>query len=486
MHLQAHYSIGKRNRGEYAATASMLLQAMTGNIAIPGGCESGCCLTTAAHLTVPELAWDRAPADFETPVLLNNNKLTEALYSRRLFDEGAITEEEYRTLIGSPPGSILPNIKMLIMDNNYVNNQHHVNKRMQGFASTEFNWGWQWYENQPSAEFLDIVLPAPVHQFETMDTYFFNQQRFFLGPSGMRNYFVFCDKAVDAPGEIRSKEWVWTELAKRLGIGEKYNPKMLDVSWEDWDDAVRERIYKPAYETWAADELGALAYLGIEAKPWEEFLKDPVVRVPIEEPFYPFKNMMEMGLSPFRTPSGKIEFVSSFIENNDLRETRWRGAMDSYPRWDVTYDDTPAYDGYYHPDTNKYPLSLVTPVTPYRQHSSNDQNPWLRDDVYRHAVWIAPSDAKVRGIVDGDMCKVSSEAGDTLLPAYVTSKTMPGTVAIHHGTWFRPNGEKDETNPYGLDTNGNCNLLIPDKHLPHAVGALLTAAIVEVTKYEGR
>lgn len=36
--------------------------------------------------------------------------------------------------------------------------------------------------------------------------------------------------------------------------------------------------------------------------------------------------------------------------------------------------------------------------------------------------------------------------------------------------------------PYGIDTAGNCNLLIADTHLPHIVGALLTAGLVEIRK----
>lgn len=482
VHLQAHYSIAKRNLGDYAASICMLLQAMTGNISIPGGCESGSTLVVPPHLTTPKLDWGRAPADYVTPVVCNNNKLTETLHCRPLYDAGKMSEDEFRSRIGSPPGSPLPNIKMLIMDNNYVNNQHHVNKRMQGFASVDFSWGWQWHNDQPSGEFLDIVLPAPIHQFETMDTYFFGQERFFLGPSGMRNYFVFCDKAVDPPGEVRPKEWVYTELAKRLGIGEKYNPKLLDVSWEDWDDAVLDRIYRPAYEEWISEDNGYIDLLNIERKPWKEFRKDPVVRVPIDEPFYPFKNVIEAGGSPFTTPSNKIEFSSSFLEKVDLTKTRWRGNMDSIPRWEPSYMTEPAYDGYYHPNTEKYPLSLVTPVSVYRQHSTNDENPWLRDDCYRHAVWINPVDAAARGIVDGDATVVYNEYGEVLIDAYVTQKTIPGTVAIHHGTWYKPNKEETDLMPYGVDTNGNCNLLIGDTHLPHAIGALLTAGLVEIEK----
>ena len=64
------------------------------------------------------------------------------------------------------------------------------------------------------------------------------------------------------------------ELARRLGFADKYNPKMLDVTdWREWDEQVIERIYKPAYEEWAKDETGILAYNGIEPRPWEEFAK---------------------------------------------------------------------------------------------------------------------------------------------------------------------------------------------------------------------
>lgn len=55
---------------------------------------------------------------------------------------------------------------------------------------------------------------------------------------------------------------------------------------------------------------------------------------------------------------------------------------------------TASNDGFYNPKVKKYPLSLVTPVSVYRQHSSNDNNPFMREDVYRHAVWISGVDAK--------------------------------------------------------------------------------------------
>lgn len=485
VHLQAHYSIAKRNLGDYAGAGAMLLQAMTGNIAKPGGCESGCCLCTLPHVNPPAVDWGRAPADFFPPVVCNNNKITEAIYCRPLYDAGEMTEAEYRSRIGNPPGAPLPNIHMLIMDNNYANNQHNVNKRMRGYASMDFSWGWQWHEGQPSAEFLDIVLPAPIHQFETMDTYFFGQERMFLGPSGFRNYFLFCDVAIEPPEDVRPKEWVWMQIAKRLGIGEKYSSRLCDIDDpKEWTQAVRE-LYKEAYEGWYARNKRRYAKMGVELKPWDEFLERPIVHVPMDEPFYPFKNVIEAGESPFITPSGKFEFDSNYVKEWDLPESKYRGHYNSYPVWQPDYQDMPANDSYYHPKTGEFPLSLVTPVTSYRQHSANDLNPWLREDCYKHAIWINPADAASRGISDGDMCDVYNEYGEVHIPAFVTSRTVPGTVSIHHGSWYRPNDTKTNLMPFGVDEGGNCNLLIGDTHLPHIVGALLTAGLVQVKKLGG-
>ena len=129
-----------------------------------------------------------------------------------------------------------------------------------------------------------------------------------------------------------------------------------------------------------------------------------------------------------------------------------------------------------------YPLSLVTPVSIYRQHSSNDNNPFMREDVYRHGVWISGVDAQARGIKDGDLCRVSSDRGEALLTAYVTNRCMPGTAAVHHGGWYQTNGEAAEMNAFGQDMRGTPNIFLDDGHLPHILGALIIAGLVEVEK----
>ncbi len=486
VHLQYFYSCAKRHLGDYSAGAAMLLQAMTGNIACAGGCETGACLPTPGRIPTPHADFQRDMGGYTVPVLFNNNCLTEILATQKDYCEGRISEHDFRMHIGSPSDDApLPNIQMIIFENNYANNHSNVNKRFAGMADTEFNWGFQWHMNQPTAELCDIILPAPVWQFEGMDEYMYGHQRFVSGPNGMRNYFTFCARGAEMPGEVRSKEWVWTQIANRLGVGEKYNPRMYNVAWEDWVDT-QEAIYKEAVEQWASNDT-LMAWLGYDHNiTWEELNENPVVRTEIDVPFYPFKNVMERGDSPFMTPSGKIEFSSSYVKTHDLSKTRWRGEYEPMPVWKPSYCDADisvaSNDGFYNPKVKKYPLSMVSPVSIYRQHSSNDNNPMLREDCYRHAVWISGVDAQARGIKDGDLCRVYSDRGETLLSAYVTNRMTPGTAAVHHGAWFQTDGRPAEMNKFGQDLRGTPNILLDDNHLPHLLGALIIAGLVEVEK----
>lgn len=484
--LQYFYSCAKRHLGEYGAAAAMLLQALTGNIACPGGCQTGSALPTPGRIPTPMADFGRAQSDYKVPALINNNKLTETLTIQEQYWSGEMSEDEFRRRIGSPSKDApLPNIHMLIIENNYVNNHHHTNKRMQGFGKVDFSWGFQWHTNQPTAQFCDIVLPAPVYMFEGMDQFMYGHERFVSGPSGMRNYFVYCAPGLPYPGEVRPKEWVYTELAKRLGVVEQYNPRMKNVSLENWVEE-SEKIYREAYEAWAADDSGILAYMGIKPLPWDEFQGNPVVRIPIDRPFYPYMTCIENGVNPFQTPSGKIECYSNYVAQTDLTETKWRGEFEPMPTWRPKYmEDREGEDSFYHPKAKEYPLSLVTPVSVYRQHSTNDNNPLLRDDCYRHAVWISTVDAEARSIKDGDDVRVFNEFGEMIIPAYVTSRMMPGTAAVHHGAWYQGTGRPTDLNPYGMDTRGAPNMLIGDTHLPHILGALLIAGLVQVERAAG-
>lgn len=170
------------------------------------------------------------------------------------------------------------------------------------------------------------------------------------------------------------------------------------------------------------------------------------------------------------------------------KDTWYRGNLEPIPVYDPPYmEGRPANDSFYHPKAKEYPLSLVTPVSAYRQHACLDANPQLRDECYRHAVWMCPLDAKKRGLKDGSIARVFNEFGEIHLPVYVTSRMMPGTAAVFHGAWYTPKcDEPTETMPYGLDLRGTPNFLIGDEHAPHIVEHCLPQALLKLRKWRSR
>jgi anaerobic selenocysteine-containing dehydrogenase len=73
------------------------------------------------------------------------------------------------------------------------------------------------------------------------------------------------------------------------------------------------------------------------------------------------------------------------------------------------------------------------------------------------------------------------------MPAYVTSRVVPGTVDIFHGSWYTPNNTKTGMMPGGIDTRGAANLLTHyDEHLPDTIiDHLSCKALVEIEKWDG-
>jgi anaerobic dimethyl sulfoxide reductase subunit A len=145
---------------------------------------------------------------------------------------------------------------------------------------------------------------------------------------------------------------------------------------------------------------------------------------------------------PFKTQSGKIELYSRYIadENN-------RGRGEHFDLFNQPYDNLPSdwtdlapsptymktYRGMDDKDVEEYPIMLLSSHSRYRVHYLFWDHNWLRDHIYRHRVWINVADAKARNIKDNDMIMVFNDRGRVVMPAYVTSRLMPGVCLIHSG-----------------------------------------------------
>jgi anaerobic dimethyl sulfoxide reductase subunit A len=306
------------------------------------------------------------------------------------------------------------------------------------------------------------------------------------------NYFVYKQKCVNPPGEIKPRGWVWLQIAKRLGFAEEYSPRLVNVPDDKWEETV-EALHREAYEKWAL-----LPEVAPRHPPsWEEFQKKPVYRWEVKEVNYTYKSTLERGENPFAaTESGKIEFYSKEVDASSKsgkkyksKEEKPHAANNLYGGGNLPAMAEMVIGGratYHSNDVVKYPLLMSSPHGLYRVHSLLDNQPLLRD-CYRHAVWISAAEAKVRGIKDDDLVRVFNDQAEIIMPSYVTSRVVPGTVNIFHGGWYTPGKTKTKLMPEGIDTRGAPNLMTHyDEHLPDTIiDHLPCKALVQIEKWEG-
>ncbi|QGP92496.1 Dimethyl sulfoxide reductase DmsA [Neomoorella glycerini] len=287
----------------------------------------------------------------------------------------------------------------------------------------------------PSARFADILLPDVTH-FEREDIVTF--------ASGI-GYAIYHQKVIDPPHECRSLYWVCSELAKRLGFGDRYTEGKTE---EDWLRYIVEETRKanPDFPT------------------FEEFRRKGIYKVAPREPIIPYKKQIEdPANNPFKTPSGKIEIFSPRLwAMNNPRE------IPAIPKY------VPAWEGPEDPLKEKYPLQCISPHYKRRVHSTFDNVAWL-EEAARQELWINPADAEKRGIRDGDRVKVFNDRGATITYARVTPRILPGVVSLPQGAWWTPD-------PDGVDTRGCVNVLTKYHPTPLAHGNPQHTNLVQVVK----
>jgi len=262
----------------------------------------------------------------------------------------------------------------------------------------------------PTARHADIVLPA---------TTFWERNDVHTPWAGAGHYAIFMKQAIAPMYECRNDIDIFADLARRVGI-EGYN----DTDEIDW---LRE-LTKDAVDD------------------FEAFMDKGVARFPTPEDAVAFaKQIRDPDNHKFSTPSGKIEIYSMAMAANP--DPYGLGAMPPIPTWIPPVD----------PDA-RYPLSLCSPKSRARTHSIHgNQTDLARVDP--DDVWLNPADAKARGIKDGQLVRVFSAYGATVLPAKVTSRMAPGVVSIKEGAWFAPDGN-------GIDRSGCANAVTADRSAP--------------------
>lgn len=114
----------------------------------------------------------------------------------------------------------------------------------------------------------------------------------------------------------------------------------------------------------------------------------------------------------FKTPSGKIEFISSLLEEAGIQ---------SFPE----YEPVPP------PPENRFRLTVGRCAL--HTHMSTQNNPYLNEIAPENQLWINAKCAERMGIRDGARVKVSSENGEGSIRAFATDLIHPEAVFMLHG-----------------------------------------------------
>jgi anaerobic selenocysteine-containing dehydrogenase len=242
-----------------------------------------------------------------------------------------------------------------------------------GLARADLVVSHDLFLNDTARRYADVVLPSTSWLEE-------------LGGKATNTHLYLMPPVLEPPGETRPAAWIMRELARRLGFGAEFYPWTTD---EGPLDAILDH---PAtgHATVAALRAGG----GIRALDVSHVAHPDLA---------------------FPTPSGKVEFYSE------------RAAKLGLPPLPV-YEPLPSSD--------RYPLSFRQGRTLTAFHGFYDHGqalPTLARLDPEPSLWIAPADARARGLEDGALIRIWNERGEFEARAKVTERVPPGTVWMRDG-----------------------------------------------------
>ncbi len=339
---------------------------------------------------------------------------------------------------------------------------------------------------QSETKFGDIILPASTN-FEHTDLSEWGNAGGYGADDINNNHrvVIYQQKCIEPLWESKPDYDIYTLLAERLGFADKYTE---GNGWEDWNRKMFEYSDLPKYVTFA--EFQKKGYFVVPAMPADE---EPRVSFRWFYEGRPCDLYSEEGRNPqmgtdrahlLCTPTGKVEFVSQTLVQFDPNDAE-RPPMPRY---------IPSWEGYNTAElAGAYPLQMISPHPRFSYHTHHDNKSYWLDDIPQHRVkkdgyswWpvrIHPTDAKVRGIRDGDIVKVFNDRGTVLCAAHVTERVRPGTV---HSYEAAARYDPLEPGKPGSPDRGGCvNLLTPSKMVSkNAPGEANNSCLVDVAKWE--
>jgi len=221
--------------------------------------------------------------------------------------------------------------------------------------------------------FADVILP---------ESTFLERDDIIGLQRGAKPAFIVRKKAIDPVYDTKPRWWIFTELCKRLGL-EKYVP------------------YETIEDIWNYQLEGT----GIKIEDFDEKGFVPLCKEPL---LYPRDQLK------FKTPSGKIEIVSSKMQEREV----------------------PIFYSYKSPERPKIEegeFRLIFGRIAVHTHSRTQNNPLLNEIKPENELWINSEIAEKLNIKDGDLIEVSSGDYTGKIKAKVTPYIHPEAVFMVRG-----------------------------------------------------
>jgi thiosulfate reductase/polysulfide reductase chain A len=200
---------------------------------------------------------------------------------------------------------------------------------------------------------------------------------------GLKPSFGIRRQAVEPRNDAKPDWWIFKSLAERLGAGEYFKFDDMDAFWE-----------------WQLEGTG-ISVADIEKKGSVALTDKPVW----------WDRMKDL---KFKTPSKKIEFMSSRLEESGIESFK-------------------PYERPVKPDAGFYRLAFGR--SPVHTHGRTQNNPVLSEIMPENQLWINAEEAAKLGIANGDRVQVTSSDGSHsgTIQAYVTEFIHPESVFMVHG-----------------------------------------------------
>ena len=331
-----------------------------------------------------------------------------------------------------------------------------------------------------NALYSDIVLPVTTEWERVGDVTTCNRE------------FVYCYSQVTKPlGEAKTDQEISTLLLEAMGI----DPALAYGASE------KQAFFNKIASSKVMDggEMVPLVTItDADIKEWEVEGEAQEGKISIKDFVsnggYQFKRTKDDGLghigyqkfvedpeaNPRSSASGKLEIYCQ-ARYNLMKSFEYPG-IDQYKPYPtyvvpcVGYEST-FEDGKVGGKKSEYPYLMYNPHYLRRSHSVFDNCPWLRE-TWGNPVFLNASDAKEKGIAEGDTVLITTPAGQGLRKAALMDILVPGVVGVPHGAWV------DVDEKTGIDQAGSDNYLLGNEYGGMGVSGY-NNYVCNIEKYSG-